>query len=141
MVPVTNYKVKYIILNKNKIFVSDKSGDAVQTTFSGLICLAGYMAFDSFTSNWQSEVFKYKMSSMEMMFGVNVFSCLFTSWSLIQQGFGNISMNRVIFLFIRNIINCIGIRIQPSRFYVACFYSIGCIMLWPGNLSLISYPL
>merc|ERR1711953_792047 len=64
----------------------DKSGDAVQTTFSGLICLAGYMAFDSFTSNWQSEVFKYKMSSMEMMFGVNVFSCLFTSWSLIQQG-------------------------------------------------------
>lgn len=86
MVPVTNYKVKYIILNKNKIFVSDKSGDAVQTTFSGLICLAGYMAFDSFTSNWQSEVFKYKMSSMEMMFGVNVFSCLFTSWSLIQQG-------------------------------------------------------
>lgn len=72
--------------DKNKIFVLEKSGDAVQTTFSGLICLAGYMAFDSFTSNWQSEVFKYKMSSMEMMFGVNVFSCLFTSWSLIQQG-------------------------------------------------------
>jgi len=63
---------------------SDK--DAVTTTFSGLFCLAGYMACDSFTSNWQSEVFKYKMSSMEMMFGVNCFSCLFTSWSLLQQG-------------------------------------------------------
>ena len=55
--------------------------------------------------------------------------------------FGHFSMNTVIFLFIRNIINCIGIRIQPSRFYVACFYSISCIMLWPGNLTLISYPL
>ena len=74
------------IMWQKLFFCLDKSGDAVQTTFSGLICLAGYMAFDSFTSNWQSEVFKYKMSSMEMMFGVNVFSCLFTSWSLIQQG-------------------------------------------------------
>lgn len=78
--------IKWFIMQQKYFFVLDKSGDAVQTTFSGLICLAGYMAFDSFTSNWQSEVFKYKMSSMEMMFGVNVFSCLFTSWSLIQQG-------------------------------------------------------
>jgi adenosine 3'-phospho 5'-phosphosulfate transporter B2 len=64
----------------------DDSGDGSTTTFSGLLCLMGYMLFDSFTSNWQSEVFKYKMSSMEMMFGVNVFSCIFTSWSLISQG-------------------------------------------------------
>jgi len=62
------------------------SGDGTTTTFSGLLCLMGYMIFDSFTSNWQSEVFKYKMSSMEMMFGVNFFSCVFTSWSLISQG-------------------------------------------------------
>lgn len=61
-------------------------GSGSDTTFSGLLCLMGYMVFDSFTSNWQSEVFKYKMSSMEMMFGVNVFSCIFTSWSLISQG-------------------------------------------------------
>jgi len=64
----------------------DPDKEATTTTFSGLICLMGYMSFDSFTSNWQGEVFKHKMSSMEMMFGVNVFSCLFTSWSLIQQG-------------------------------------------------------
>jgi hypothetical protein len=68
------------------IWISQDSGDGSTTTFSGLLCLMGYMLFDSFTSNWQSEVFKYKMSSMEMMFGVNVFSCIFTSWSLISQG-------------------------------------------------------
>merc|ERR1712059_5991 len=57
------------------------------TTFSGVIILIGYMVFDSFTSNWQGEVFKdYKMSSIQMMAGVNLFSCLLTSVSLLQQG-------------------------------------------------------
>lgn len=57
------------------------------TTLSGLFILIGYMAFDSFTSNWQGELFtKYKMSSVQMMCGVNFFSCLLTSVSLWQQG-------------------------------------------------------
>lgn len=57
------------------------------TTFSGVIILFGYMVFDSFTSNWQGELFKdYKMSSIQMMAGVNLFSCLLTSVSLLQQG-------------------------------------------------------
>ncbi|XP_039604400.1 adenosine 3'-phospho 5'-phosphosulfate transporter 1 isoform X2 [Polypterus senegalus] len=56
------------------------------TTFSGLIILTGYIAFDSFTSNWQDNLFKYKMSSVQMMFGVNLFSCLFTVGSLLEQG-------------------------------------------------------
>ncbi|XP_064412648.1 adenosine 3'-phospho 5'-phosphosulfate transporter 1 [Latimeria chalumnae] len=56
------------------------------TTFSGLIILAGYIIFDSFTSNWQDALFKYKMSSVQMMFGVNLFSCLFTMGSLLEQG-------------------------------------------------------
>merc|ERR1719348_1391724 len=57
------------------------------TTISGIIILVGYMAFDSFTSNWQGELFKdYKMSSIQMMAGVNLFSCLLTSVSLLQQG-------------------------------------------------------
>lgn len=56
------------------------------TTFSGVIILAGYIAFDSFTSNWQDNLFKYKMSSVQMMFGVNLFSCLFTIGSLLEQG-------------------------------------------------------
>ncbi|XP_015206571.1 adenosine 3'-phospho 5'-phosphosulfate transporter 1 [Lepisosteus oculatus] len=56
------------------------------TTFSGVIILGGYILFDSFTSNWQDNLFKYKMSSVQMMFGVNLFSCLFTVGSLLEQG-------------------------------------------------------
>lgn len=57
------------------------------TTASGLCLLVGYMMFDSFTSNWQGELFShYKMSSIQMMAGVNLFSCLLTSASLLEQG-------------------------------------------------------
>ncbi|XP_052770122.1 adenosine 3'-phospho 5'-phosphosulfate transporter 1-like isoform X1 [Mya arenaria] len=57
------------------------------TTISGVIMLVGYMSFDSFTSNWQGELFrKYKMSSIQMMVGVNMFSCMLTSVALIEQG-------------------------------------------------------
>lgn len=56
------------------------------TTFSGVVILAGYIVFDSFTSNWQDNLFRYKMSSVQMMFGVNLFSCLFTVGSLLEQG-------------------------------------------------------
>ena len=57
------------------------------TTLSGVLLLVGYMSFDAFTSNWQGELFSvYKMSSMQMMCGVNFFSCLLTSVSLLQQG-------------------------------------------------------
>ncbi|XP_034018220.1 adenosine 3'-phospho 5'-phosphosulfate transporter 1 [Thalassophryne amazonica] len=56
------------------------------TTFSGIVILMGYIVFDSFTSNWQDNLFKYKMSSVQMMFGVNLFSCLFTVGSLLEQG-------------------------------------------------------
>ncbi|XP_028295474.1 adenosine 3'-phospho 5'-phosphosulfate transporter 1 [Gouania willdenowi] len=56
------------------------------TTFSGVVILVGYIVFDSFTSNWQDNLFKYKMSSVQMMFGVNLFSCLLTVGSLLEQG-------------------------------------------------------
>ena len=68
------------------------SGDVTRhkgsvTTASGVILLMGYMAFDSFTSNWQGELFKrYKVSPIQMMTGVNLFSCLLTGVSLIEQG-------------------------------------------------------
>ena len=65
---------------------SDKHPTAV-TTLSGAVILLGYMAFDSFTSNWQSKLFTtHKMSPMQMMFGVNIFSCLLTVWSMIEGG-------------------------------------------------------
>lgn len=64
----------------------DRPGGNV-TTLSGLILLAAYMLFDSFTSNWQGALFtQYQMSSVQMMCGVNLFSCLFTAVSLAQQG-------------------------------------------------------
>ncbi|KAM9704215.1 adenosine 3'-phospho 5'-phosphosulfate transporter 1 [Menidia menidia] len=56
------------------------------TTFSGVVILVGYIVFDSFTSNWQDNLFKHKMSSVQMMFGVNLFSCLLTVGSLLEQG-------------------------------------------------------
>ncbi|UYV82994.1 SARDH [Cordylochernes scorpioides] len=57
------------------------------TTFSGVVILAGYMVFDSFTSNWQSEIFRqHQVTSIQMMCSVNFFSCILTGASLIQQG-------------------------------------------------------
>ncbi|XP_069117655.1 adenosine 3'-phospho 5'-phosphosulfate transporter 1-like isoform X2 [Argopecten irradians] len=68
------------------------SGDVTRhkgsvTTVSGVILLAGYILFDSFTSNWQGELFRrYKMSPIQMMTGVNLFSCILTAVSLLEQG-------------------------------------------------------
>lgn len=57
------------------------------TTITGVLLLTMYMTFDSFTSNWQGDLFKtYKMSSIQMMCGVNLFSTLFTASSLFIQG-------------------------------------------------------
>jgi len=64
-----------------------KVREQATTTVSGLFILVGYLAFDSFTSNWQGELFRiYRMSSIEMMAGTNLFSVLFTTTSLAQQG-------------------------------------------------------
>ena len=58
-----------------------------ETTVVGLIILFGYMWFDSFTSNWQNELFsQYKMTPVQMMFGVNIFSSLLTLSSLLLRG-------------------------------------------------------
>ena len=63
------------------------SGNATVTTFSGVVLLVGYLLFDAFTSNWQGQLFKsYKVSSLQMMAGVNMFSVIFTTVSLIEQG-------------------------------------------------------
>ena len=70
--------------------IDDEHGKHKQqatTTVSGLFLLIGYLAFDSFTSNWQGELFRtYHMSSIEMMAGVNFFSVLLTMTSLVEQG-------------------------------------------------------
>lgn len=65
----------------------DHSKHTPMTTITGLFLLSMYMVFDSFTSNWQSEIFKsYGITSIQMMCGVNLFSSLFTASSLFVQG-------------------------------------------------------
>ncbi|ESO12584.1 hypothetical protein HELRODRAFT_63269, partial [Helobdella robusta] len=58
---------------------------------SGSILMVGYMGFDSFTSNWQSEMFKrYEPSHIHMMVGTNFFEILFASVTLLgRKGFEN----------------------------------------------------
>jgi adenosine 3'-phospho 5'-phosphosulfate transporter B2 len=70
---------------------AEEDGSATEelgtTTTGGAVLLIGYMVFDSFTSNYQSLLFKeHKMSSYQMMLGINVFSCFFTFWAMLQQG-------------------------------------------------------
>jgi len=65
----------------------DQSKHTPSTTITGLFLLVLYMVFDSFTSNWQSEIFKtYGITSIQMMCGVNLFSSMFTAASLLVQG-------------------------------------------------------
>ena len=61
--------------------------------FYNMELFAGYMTLDAFTSNWQNELFKvHKMSPYQMMCGVNFFSVILTSSSLLQQGTFYISL-------------------------------------------------
>ena len=85
------YVVAVLISLGMVAFLFGKSGDSSHpdqsTTFAGFIILVGYMCFDSFTSNWQGALYtEYKMSSIQMMAGVNLFSCILTSVLLLQQG-------------------------------------------------------
>ena len=88
---------------------------------TGLILLAGYVLFDSFTSNWQGELFShYKMTSFQMMCGVNFFSIIFCGVSLVEQG-GEVAMvtNDFFPYFLVNV-KCqfpLLIRIPGERFF------------------------
>jgi adenosine 3'-phospho 5'-phosphosulfate transporter B2 len=65
----------------------DKKHHQQTLLLSGLFLLIGYLACDSFTSNWQDKIFKeHKVKPLQMMFGVNLCSVLLTSVSLVQQG-------------------------------------------------------
>ncbi|KAL7642499.1 UNVERIFIED_CONTAM: hypothetical protein RMT77_007060 [Armadillidium vulgare] len=99
---------------------------AAATTVSGVIILIGYMAFDSFTSNWQGELFtQYKMSSVQMMCGVNLFSCLFTSVSLLQQGTYFTSIE-FMFKYPRFFWDCIILSICSASGQLFIYYTISC---------------
>lgn len=80
-----------ILISTGMIFFMMGSADSSKasgvTTITGIFLLAMYMVFDSFTANWQGDLFKgYGMSSLQMMCGVNLFSTIFTAASLSVQG-------------------------------------------------------
>lgn len=94
------------------------------TTFTGLFLLGMYMVFDSFTSNWQSAIFKsYGISSIQMMAGVNIFSSLFTAASLfVQNGFSEgiaFSAEHPTFL-----IDCIVLSVSSAIGQLFIFFTI-----------------
>ena len=67
--------------------VASSKQNSAETSLSGLCLMLGYMVFDSFTSNWQSKIITtYSLTSLQVMFGTNAFSSLFTGVSLIQNG-------------------------------------------------------
>lgn len=56
-----------------------RNGSANKQTFAGLLLMFGYVIADALTSQWQSHVFKkYDTPSLEMMWGVNLCSVIFT---------------------------------------------------------------
>lgn len=94
------------------------------TTFSGIILLCCYIAFDSFTSNWQGALFKqYGMSPVQMMCAVNLFSCVFTAVSLLQQG-GFVSSIQFMIQFPSFTIDCLLLSICSAAGQLFIFRTI-----------------
>lgn len=80
-----------VLISAGMIFFMTGSVDSSKasgvTTVTGIFLLVMYMMFDSFTANWQGDLFKsYSMSALQMMCGVNMFSTIFTAASLSVQG-------------------------------------------------------
>ena len=56
-------------------------------TYYGASLLALYLVCDSFTSQWQSKVFKkFSIDQYQMMLGVNIWSIVMTGFTLIHSG-------------------------------------------------------
>ena len=88
--PWWKYGCQVILAAGMAMFMFDGAGDRASeggTTIAGVVMMGGYIGFDSFTSNYQSGLFKtHGVSKFQMMFGVNLFSCIFTLWALLQTG-------------------------------------------------------
>jgi adenosine 3'-phospho 5'-phosphosulfate transporter B2 len=63
------------------------SNHMTTSSITGGILLISYLALDSFTSNWQAHLFQeHKLSTFQVMLGINIFSTFFSIVSLIQNG-------------------------------------------------------
>ena len=77
--------VATFMLSEKKEKMEDNPG--LKIGVAGLFLLGGYLTFDSFTSQWQGHLFTtYKMTSYQMMMGINAFSSAFTLLSLLFTG-------------------------------------------------------
>lgn len=72
-----------------KIYSSKHIDDVREDSLWGVSLLALYLFADSFTSQWQSRVYKdYQVDQYQMMLGVNIWSMLLTGASLACSGEG-----------------------------------------------------
>ena len=68
---------------------SEVKSDGREDSIWGIALLATYLFADSFTSQWQSRIYKeYPIDQYQMMLGVNIWSMLFTGISLLYSGEG-----------------------------------------------------
>ncbi|XP_059611624.1 adenosine 3'-phospho 5'-phosphosulfate transporter 1 [Phlebotomus argentipes] len=103
----------------------DSSASPV-TTLTGVFLLTLYMIFDSFTSNWQGDLFKtYDMTSIQMMCGINLFSTLFTSASLSLQG-GFMESLAFAAQHPKFVVDCVVLSISSALGQLFIFYTIAC---------------
>lgn len=91
--PLIDYLEALAITAGVAIFTfSEKSGDHDDDTTDsmyGVTLIALYLLMDSFTSQWQSRVYKeYGVDQYQMMLGINFWSLFFTALSLIYSGEG-----------------------------------------------------
>mmetsp|Transcript_1506 Transcript_1506/g.2485 ORF Transcript_1506/g.2485 Transcript_1506/m.2485 type:complete len:350 (+) Transcript_1506:102-1151(+) len=88
--PFSEYVEATIITAGVTMFsLSERSAPSEQQDDSslGVMLLVLYLACDSFTSQWQSRVYKqYQVDQYQMMLGVNVWSMIMTGFSLYQSG-------------------------------------------------------
>ena len=69
-------------------FAETNKSEGQSTEILGIVCLALYIVSDSFTSQWQSRVYKEnpQVDQYQMMFSVNMWSIIFTLAMLIASG-------------------------------------------------------
>lgn len=103
---------------------TDESKASSVTTLTGIFLLAMYMIFDSFTSNWQGDLFKtYGMTAVQMMCGVNLFSTFFTAASLSVQG-GFLASLQFATEHPKFVFDCIILSISSAVGQLFIFYTI-----------------
>jgi len=88
--PFTEYMEAVVISFGIGLFMltnaEEKESDE-SSSFFGIMLLCAYVFFDSFTSQWQSAVFKkQKVDQYQMMFGVNAWSIFMTLGALVLSG-------------------------------------------------------